>query len=152
MPENCPARPPRQQDAGCAPTPGASSLTVEVFCMGPTHHPWDSQIPLRSPWTLTKKVVSANSFPICPSQPPRCGQATDHTASSCLKPCILEGFVLPKKLKATHTVTEKAQLAELAKNTEFEFMETPSLPLDILNKILLWKGIFSSILKNSRVV
>ena len=50
----------------------------------------------------------------------------------------MEGFVLPKKLKATYTVTEKAQLAELAKNTEFEFMETPSLPLDILNKILLW--------------
>ena len=63
MPENCPARPPRQQDAGCALTSSASSLTVEVFCMGPTHHPWDPQVPLRSPWTLTKKVVSANSFP-----------------------------------------------------------------------------------------
>ena len=73
-------------------------------------------------------------------------------SSSCLKPCLLEGFVLPKKLRAIHTVTGEAQLAELTKNTEFESMETPSLPLDILNKILPWKGIYSSILRNSRVV
>ena len=64
----------------------------------------------------------------------------------------MEGFVLPKKLRATHTVTGEAQLAELAKNTEFDSMETPSLPLDILNKILLWKEIFSSVLRNSLVV
>lgn len=57
----------------------------------------------------------------------------------------MERCALQQKLRSTHEVIGGAQRAELLKKTDFESMDTPPLPFDILDNIFLREEVFFAV-------